>query len=170
MTLDTTFGNWSTAEDMRSLSFKSFNETLTNSTINSALLYYENPTGNVSALLQRTNAQGQITWVDITSQESKSLPDNFRNAPEPYDSYNDYNISFTLYELDNNATFSIPFTSAPNFAGNTMTALFYSPKVSTENSGPLLLGSGYDGISGSVVPGSPGYVLKGMHFAFAYSE
>lgn len=144
--------------DTRSLSFNSLNETFTgNSTISSALLYYENPTGNISALLQRTNAQDQSQWVDITPQGSKSLPTYI-------------GTSFTFYELGNNATFSTPFTSAANFAGNTITALFYSPNISPKNGGPVILTSGYNAVAEQVDPGGPGYLLSGMHCVSAYPE
>ncbi|CAD6586035.1 MAG: hypothetical protein ASARMPREDX12_002178 [Alectoria sarmentosa] len=113
-----------------------------NSTTNLALLYYESPTGKPSALVQRIipssiEGQGQIKWVDISSQESQSLPDDFRNVPEPDQ------LSFTLYESDTNATFSTPFTSATNFTDSAIGALFYSPNVSLVNGGPIVI-NGYE--------------------------
>ena len=92
--------------DTRSLSITSLgNGTVTNSSTDTALLFYENPTGNASVLVQRITTQSsQAQWVDITSQTSQSLPGEFRNADpivEP---------SHTLYESDIVATFSTPFT------------------------------------------------------------
>ena len=86
-TLDDTLGHLSTAIDTRSLSITSVSNTDTNSTTISALLYYENSTGSISALLQRISSQAtQILkvliaqWIDITSQESKSLPGELRRS------------------------------------------------------------------------------------------
>ncbi|KAM0802654.1 hypothetical protein BDR22DRAFT_843688 [Usnea florida] len=133
--------NLSTAVNTRSLSFNPLPETTAgNSTTNAALLYYENPTGKPSALLQRISQQSsgdQVQWVDISSQESKSLPGDFRNVPGPQQ------LSFTLYESDTNATFSTPFTSAINFSDSAIGALFYSPNVNLVNGGPIVV-TGYD--------------------------
>lgn len=107
------------------------------STVNSALLYYENPNGAVSGLLRRTvylfdqySGSEDTQWVDITSQESKSLPNGFRNVPHSH-----YN--HTLYESYPNATFSAPFTSAANSSGSVIGALFSQPNfnLQLENSG-----------------------------------
>ena len=136
-----------------------------NSTSNSALLYYENPTKKVSALLQRihtdvdqnyTNVQPQ--WVDITSQESQSLPAEFRNVPG-------FRYSNTLYESDTNATLSSPFTCAANFSLATVGALFYSPhNASLLDSGPVVE-SDY-----RIGPSGPGNFSKGMHSRSSYLE
>ena len=101
-----------------------------------ALLYYEIPNGIVSALLQRWNSTvypngifefSNPQWVDITSQDSKSLPDEFRSIPTNTSS--DILYSNALYESDTNATFSTPFTSggANNISGSLMKAISYSP-------------------------------------------
>lgn len=130
--------------DTRSLSITllSENDTFdlkpgTNVSQNLALLYYENPIGKVSALLQRVCFNLSVgdlvtSWVDITSQESKSLPDEFRNIPGhgsfSNDSFSNDSLSNTLYESDASATFSTPFASIANFSGGaTEVALFYSP-------------------------------------------
>ena len=101
------------------------------STGNLALLYYENPGGNVSALLQpsvwinSSTAGGlESQWLDITSQSSKSLPSEFHNV--------DPDVSHTFWEeATNNACcgghrISTPFTSV-NFSGGSTDALFYAP-------------------------------------------
>ena len=153
--------------DTRSLSFNPLTATgeIGNSTTNIALLYYENPTGKPSALVQRASQQspgeGQIQWVDISSQESKSLPDDFRNIPGPHQR------SFTLYESDTNATFSTPFTSATNFTGSAVGALFYSPNVSLVNGGPIVV-TGYDIDGGRSNPSQ--FFSGGMHCASSYLE
>ena len=152
--------------DTRSLSFNPLTKTVTgNSTTNLALLYYESPTGKPSALVQRIipssiEGQGQIKWVDISSQESQSLPDDFRNVPEPDQ------LSFTLYESDTNATFSTPFTSATNFTDSAIGALFYSPNVSLVNGGPIVI-NGYE-IDGD--SSNPSHFSGGMHCASSYLE
>ena len=137
------------------------NSTTGNSTINLALLYYENPTGKASALVQRAFQQSsEIQWVDISSQESKSLPDDFRNSPGPGQ------LSFTLYESDTNATFSTPFTSATNFTESAIGALFYSPNVSLVNGGPIVV-TGYENDGGL---SNPSRFDGGMHCASSYLE
>ena len=108
-----------------------------NSTENTALLYYENPVGNVSALLQRTfmtwhdssagdAGQLEFNWLDITSQSDKSLPSDFLNT--------DPDISHTLWESGASTRFGTPFTSRVNFSQSSMSpdfvclgALFYAP-------------------------------------------
>ena len=128
-TPDLSFGNWSTAVDTRSLSFclLSKNEIGDNSTLESALLFYENPTGKISALLQRMHLSvdtiPKIEWIDITSQASKSLPDAFREGPSSI------NSSSTLYESDSHATFSAPFTCTVNSSGSAAQLVFYSPNA-----------------------------------------
>ncbi len=97
----------------------------TNTTTNSALLYYENPNGNISALLRRGDPlREDAQWIDITSQGSESLPDEFRNTP----SFNVPTLytngrSRTLYESDTDATFNTPFRSGASFPS----VLFYDP-------------------------------------------
>ena len=121
------FANWTTAVNTRSLSYCLLSDTVlsSNSKLNLALLFYENPTGKISALLQRGNSleNGATEWTDITSQGSRSLPDAFRNGPGP-----DNNNSKTLYESDTSATFGTPFTCQSVGAGdeNGVELLFYS--------------------------------------------
>ena len=98
----------------------------TSSPKNLAILYYENPAGNVSALLQRlvwinssSGPSAEYQWHDITSQSSKSLPSDFLNVnPE---------ISHTLWEatelFGSHTRLSTPFTSRANFSDT----LFYAP-------------------------------------------
>lgn len=171
--LDSTLGNFSTAVNTRSLSITSVSNNDTNSTTNSALLYYENPTGNVSALLQRISPQPtqilkvlNAQWIDITSQESKSLPDEFRNVP-------DFNLSNTLYE-STNAKFGTPFTIEANFSGSSIGALFYSPPTSASR---FRWFEGYLYSAGTIVtadyiigPRGPGNFSAGMHFAGLYPK
>ena len=127
------FSNCSTAADTRSLSvnlLSAQNESSSvNSTQNLALLYYETPTGKVSALLERsTETVLQSEWVKITSQTSQSLPDEIRNP-------NVFFESRTLYsdESDIETLFTPPFTSAVNSSESatgriaTIEALLYSP-------------------------------------------
>ncbi|CAD6569571.1 MAG: hypothetical protein ASARMPRED_002950 [Alectoria sarmentosa] len=127
---------YSTAVDTRSLSINTIGGVSSNSTMDLALLYYEIPNGIVSALLQRWNSTvypngifefSNPQWVDITSQDSKSLPDEFRSIPTNTSS--DILYSNALYESDTNATFSTPFTSggANNISGSLMKAISYSP-------------------------------------------
>lgn len=148
---DQYFGGYSTAVDTRSLSIILFsvandssNLNNENSTTNIALLYYENPNGKVSALLYRpltVIAENQNDgpylldqWIDITSQESKALPNEFRNAPGfnysdalyTHSGYGNATFSHTLYEADPIAVYSTPFCSAPNTFGVSV-AWFYSP-------------------------------------------
>ena len=99
-----------------------------------SLLYYEDPTGRISVLSQRP--VGNTTeWVNLTSQESKSLPDEFRNTPASTAGGH----SKTLYEsLGTDTTLRAPFTCGANwttsFVGNvSIGAIFYSPQVSSPN-------------------------------------
>ena len=111
-------GNYSTAPNTRSLSIAALGTTpplTVDPSTNSALLYYENPSGNVSALLQQGGG-----WVDITSQESKSLPQEFRNIEE--------SDSYTLYDSGELGTLSTPFACGANWSGpGTIGAIFYTP-------------------------------------------
>lgn len=171
-------GNYSTAVNTRSLSITSIpgellfaNSTFKNSTINSAILYYENPTGNVSALLQRTTSRSypklfngggsHENWVDITSQESKSLPSEFRNYPGMNSSDNQY--SKTLYESDTNVTYSAPFTSGANYSTWPVGTLFYS-RSNGSQLGELLVSGGSIVFSGYLVGTSgTGNFSEGMN-------
>ena len=145
----------------------------TNLTTNSALLFYENPTGNVPALLQRISPNSnqaelssqpqQVQWVDITSQKSQGLPDEFWN-----DGLNLFD-SRTLYESDMNATFSTPFTVIANDStltvgnqnevGAELGALFYSPPDASLASISYVFNSS-----------APGDFIGGTHCKFSYNE
>lgn len=133
---DPGFGSYNTAVDTRSLSISLFQpangsssfNAYTNPTTNVALLYYENSSGKVSALLyrlftvgdQHSGSSSQDQWVDITSQESKELPHEFRNAPgfnysnSFFETGPNHNTTFshTLYETDPIVVYSTPFTSS----------------------------------------------------------
>ena len=64
------FGKWSAAVDTRSLSNCLLPGAYAQNTsnINVALLFYENSTGQVSALMQhRPNGTSPVQWTDITS-------------------------------------------------------------------------------------------------------
>ena len=152
-----------------------------NPTTNSALLYYENPNGNVSALLRRGSFVDQFQWVDITSQQSESLPNEFGNAPGlnahsdtnlPEEISGDYfNDSKTLYESDTDAIFSTPFTSGANLSGPFIGALFYSPPEPSLVNGKFPLSSGSFTYAGhSIGPGGPGYFGSGMSCASFVSQ
>ena len=119
--------------DTRSLSFCSLNVTgpESNSTLDLALLFYENPNGSISALLQRDigSVGGGSEWIDITSQGSISLPGAFRIAPgHDLDS-----VSPTLYESITNVSFNTPFTCTAEIGRSTVNVLFYS----SNNGNPL---------------------------------
>ena len=99
-----------------------------------ALLYYENPTGNVSALCQVSydvnkgswNESNVQRWIDITTQESKSLPDVFRNAPSSAAASESKTLDESL--ALKNFTLSAPFTSQiTRFQQPGIRAFFYSP-------------------------------------------
>ena len=166
--------------DTRSLSISYFltaNESYSvdvspDSTTNVALLYYENPNGNVSALLHRY-FNGSNEWVDITSQESKGLPHEFRNAPgfnysTDSNTTNDFILSHTLYDADPTVVYSTPFVSAANLFGKSAGALLYSPLFNATS--PLAGGSffniGYDIDLG----GSGNFSVLGMHCASSCTE
>ena len=112
-----------------------------------SLLYYEDPTGRISVLSQQfleieTN-RGLIErppaeWVNVTSQESKSLPDEFRNTPASASVVGGHNSSKTLYEsLGSNTTIRAPFTSGANWSGFCVGAIFYSPQFYLPNASEL---------------------------------
>ena len=124
-------GNISTAVDTRSLSVNSISSFLPNTTTNLALLYYENPNGKLSALLQRQDIE-QVRWIDITSQASES-------------------------ESEANITFSTPFTSGTNFSSSPgIGALFYTPDTQLLNGGPPDSGGSVLQTSFSIGPSGPG--------------
>ena len=119
---DTDLENYSTAVDTRSLSVASVSATNQSTHINStttyAILYYENPTSQVSALIQRVSPAYSVKWIDVTGQKRQSLPSDLRKDPfSP--------LGNTLYESVFNDTFSPPFTTR-NGNSNSQ-ALFYSP-------------------------------------------
>ena len=142
--------NRSTASDTRSLSVTSLSGasldiSKRNGTTNLALLYFEDATGNVSALLQHVinnyTRWEFIEWVDITSQNEHHgiwpdapRADEFRNSPN-FDTIVEY--SHTLYESIANTKLSAPFTCEANFMDvsnefgttnwTTLGALFYAP-------------------------------------------
>ena len=151
--------------DTRSLSFCSLplpsgklggNDT--NSIINLALLIYESPTRNVSALLYRgrlSTVNGSSSeWVDITSQESKALPSAFRNPESTL--YSNFS-SFTLYEtfdgIEPHVSLSTPFTCAANFSNYDVGLLFYWPDAEFPVVAP----------SYSINPGGVGGFRDGMY-------
>ncbi len=99
--------DYSTAVNTRSLSVitKPGGSDINSST--AYLLFYENPTSEVSALSQRalsTFGPGSTEWIDITH---------------------------TLHESEPNATFSAPFASRSNFSADpglwSSVGRFYSP-------------------------------------------
>ena len=187
--------NISTAVDTRSLSIRLFpvannsSSLLTldkNSSTNVALLFYENANGKVSALLQCLTtiiSEGGsedtgYQWIDITSQESKALPNEFRNSPglnyrntlgEPPG--NSITFSHTLYEADPTVEFSTPFFSVPNSFGSSGGALFYSPNSSLLNTTSPRAGGSFlpiDYTFGVTGPGN--FTLSGMHYIASYSD
>lgn len=183
-------GNYSTAVDTRSLSIIQFpgangsffpNPNVTSIT-NIALLYYESPNGNVSALLNRAiqgpGSKGDINmlvqWIDITSQESKALPHEFRNAPGfNYSSSlgpeveENATFSYTLYETDPITIFSTPFSSD----GTSGSALFYSPSNPLLNAASSLAGGSILDTSYTIGTSGPGnFSTEGMHYAPSYTD
>ncbi len=191
---DQEFGDYSTALDTRSLSISLFPvaDNLSSlsldekSTTNVALLFYENPNGKVSALLHRLmntfiekpsaigNSEDQ--WINITSQESKALPNEFRNAPGF--NYNntiyEYNttLSRTLYDADPIAAYSTPFFSAnvPG-PGGFVSATFYSPFNLPLNATSPVAGDTFLGINyGIGLTGSGNFSPVGMNYATPCTE
>ena len=116
--------------DTRSLSIALIGNISDNNYRPSALLYYENPLGKVSALLQDGD-----NCVDITSQQSKSLPNRFHNSPHAENSK-------TLYESDLfNYTFSTPFSVWPESSSGSVlavNAVFYTPNIPQPGGEPFL--------------------------------
>ena len=149
--------NWSAAVGTRSLSTCLLPgvDSHNTSNINFAFLFYENSTGQVSALLQhQPNGTSPVQWIDITSQESRSLPDEFKQR----DSDSDVG-STTLYESQSGVRLSTPFTCAANFSQNSMGALFHSP-----NTGFVEVIYTVDSTNG------PPYFFSGMSCASSYPE
>lgn len=147
---NSSLGNYSTALYTRSLSVALTDILLPLNSAdsnNATLLYYENPSGNVSALLQQGGR-----WVDITSQGSKSLPHEFRDTPTTSESY-------TLYESANIGMPRIPFACGANWSSpGAIGAIFYSSSAS-ELEGLSFTGNSYrSGSSG------PGTFAECMHY------
>ena len=191
------FGNYSTAVDTRSLSISLF-PTANNSsnfnldeasTTNVALLFYENPNGKVSALLHRLmnivwGPQGgeswQDQWIDITSQESEALPNEFRNAPgfnyrntlyqlSPYNTtFSKTAFSKTLYEADPLAVYNTPFFSAPTLFGSW--AIFNSPFNLQLNTTSTLAENFFTISYGIGLNGTGNFSLVGMNDAYSCTE
>ena len=120
--------NYSTAGNTRSLGIIPLSKSGTpnSSYTNQTILYYETPNGKISALLQRL-ISAEYQWIDITNQESQSLPHNCRNGPNSESSQ-------TLYESED-AVISTPFLTGwihtPLLAdgvGYVSRAFFYSPE------------------------------------------
>ena len=165
------FGSYSTAIDTRSLSIKRivYDSRLSmNSTTNCALLYYENPSGNVSALLNRVSVRPnpnsglglQFQWIDVTSQESEALPREFWNAP-------DYNysktFSHTLYESDPYTVYGTPFSSDGG--------LFYSPSNPLPSTASPLAGGRIFWMGYKIGTSGPGnFTQVGMHYGTSYTK
>ena len=157
--------------DTRSLSLSSVPSDANTTLISQAILYYENPTGNVSALLQRITDNDPTEynvpswsqkWFDITSQKSESLPNEFRNIDEKNSSKSSY--SKTLYESNTNATYSTPFTSGANFAGWNVGALFYSPSNKSLDGSPLISGGGIVAAGYTMSLNGTGNFTAGMRY------
>ena len=205
---DPDFRKYSTAMDTRSLSISLIPDASNssdlnaskNSTTNVALLYYENPNGKVSALLHRhlelfaedpaAGSSSQEQWIDITSQESKALAKEFRNAPgfnysnTLYKTYNDTTptmFSHTLYEADPTAVYGTPFFSAPGFFAASVGApgffsasvgaIFYSPFSLPLNTLSPPAGDSFFFTSYAVdLNGSGNFSLAGMNYAAPCTE
>ena len=131
-------GVYSTSVDTRSLSVASTTSGSAdrNSTTIATLLHYENPNGNVSTLSRRSfssdGANAQAPWVDITSQEIRSL----------------------VGQTDL-VQFGKPFTSGANFSGMHIGTLFSSPIRTL--SGHLIICTNY-----TLGPGGLGTFNSGM--------
>ena len=123
---DLSLVNFSTAVKSRSLSIAS--------TMYDSLLYYEDPDGRISVLSQQDVQHGDddtdYGWIDATSQESKSLPAEFRNNPASIAE----GYSKTLYEsFETNTILRAPFACRANWTGYPLGAIFYSPQLSSPN-------------------------------------
>ena len=130
----------------------SFNDTSTRT-----LLYYENPSGKVSALTVGPvfNGTDGDAWIDITSQESKSLPESYRNTPGS-------TAGGSSKILDESLDSSVFTLSAPFTCGdynNAIEGTFYS-KNATD---PEILSNTYT--TGPIV----GNFSQSTHFMVLYS-
>ena len=106
-----------------------------NITMNQALLLYQNPDGNVSALLNYVAncdapdcADVAGEWIDISSQKASAAP---TSQTLENDGSSVQGISSTLYGSAPGFTFGIPFVSGRDYTSNrtdlTVQSLFYSP-------------------------------------------
>ena len=141
----------------RSLSVAQTGNLSSNDTSARTLLYYENPSGKVSALTIGPvfNETNDYEWIDITSQESRPLPESYLDTPGSTAGGG----SKTLDEsLDSSLfTLSAPFTCGAN--SSAVEAIFYSnnatdPKIqsNTYTIGPIT-----------------GRFSQSMHFMVLYS-
>ena len=160
-------GNFSTAVNTRSLSVAStgvHNDSEDLVTSEQAILYYESPTGKVLALCLEVYQFSEESiynnpWVDITSQESMSLPDQFHNTP----AITAARDSKTLYEslATNSSTLSAPFTCQGTNRSQQFDvgAIFYSPNASN---------FGFQSSNYSTGPIGAGNFSRSLHFVFPY--
>ena len=152
-------GNFSTAVNTRSLSAANIgNATMTER----SLLLYEDSNGIVSALclvFDEVPGNDFDAWVDITSQESKSLLDIFHNTP----ALTAEGYSKTLSESlgTNSSTLSAPFTcqGTNRSQQSDIEAIFYSPNA---------LNFGFQSSSYSTGPSSSGNFSRSIHFVFSH--
>ena len=117
-------GNFSTAVNTRSLSVAQTAIVSSDEFSTRTLLYYENPTGKVSALYANPvyNATNGDAWIDITSQESKSLPESYRNTPDSTAGGGSRTLDESLDSVV--STLSAPFTCGA--INSALEAVFYS--------------------------------------------
>ena len=132
-----------------------------------ALLYYENPTGKVTALCQDSysavpgSGDSSIIqeWIDVTSQESKSLPAIFRNNSTSAADGNSKTLDESF--MSNIYTLSAPFTcqTVNGTQQPGLDAFFYS-----------LNASYFRFQSNSYLTGSsgPGMFSPSTYFVFSY--
>ena len=189
---DQSIGTYSTTEDTRSLSItllpvadnSSSLDPSKSSTTNVALLYCEDPNGKISALLHRLiiNLEDsndgsllQADWLNITSQGSKALPNEFRNPPDfnysntlPGDSGYNTTLSRTLYEADPLAVYNTPFFSFAASGG--VLAVFYSPFNLQLNTTSPLAGDNFFTASFGIGQTGPGNFSLGMQHATIYTK
>ena len=165
------------------------NHSFTNATTNVALLYCEDPNGKVTALLHRLlfivignppddGVTSEDEWLNITSQESIALPNEFRNPSgfnysNALNEYSGHSTTFsrTLYEADPIAVYSTPFLSTPDSMHGLVSAIFYSPfNLSLDVTSPLagdnFFTARYE--IGSTGPGN--FSLTGIHYATPSTE
>ena len=164
------YKNYSTAVDTRSLSVTSSPSGSDDNTTTVSLIYYENATRSVSALLSSQRLFDEdpfnISWIDITSQEVKF----------PGKVYTVENLNSSIvYGSPPNFTFNYPFNSAPPSTAPSqhISELFlYSPINASvrESNNPVsgvLVVSEYD-----IGPSGPGKLrnVLGMHQVSPYFD